>query len=213
MAIFSTILAAILSYLIGSVPFAYITGRILKGIDIRNYGSGNVGASNVLRVLGKGPGISVLLLDIGKGLLIILVVPLIFYKADFPIKMEIFKVICALCAVAGHNWTVFLNFRGGKGVAITIGIFFALAPIAALFAMCLFLIVASISRYISLSSMVSSVSLPIFMALFRSPIEYLFLGILLALLIIFMHGSNIGRLLKGTERKIGEKLVIPEEKE
>lgn len=184
--------AVLLSYLLGSIPVGYIVCHIVKGIDIRTVGSGNVGATNVARIAGKGWGIVTLSLDILKG----------FAAVSLAGKeSDLLRVACALAVISGHNWTIFLKFRGGKGVATTAGALIGLAPIAFLSSFCVWCIVFIIWRYISLASIIAGISLPVFLALYREPKIYLALGILAAIVGVFRHKENIKRLINGQEKK------------
>ena len=200
--IVTSVLAA---YLIGAIPFSYIIGRLLKGIDIRDYGSGNVGATNIMRTVGKVPGIIALLLDVSKGALAAAVIPLLFYNPGMQISEPFFKVILGLVAVCGHIWTIFLRFKGGKGVATSIGVFLGLAPFVTASGLIVWLILAGIFRYVSLSSIAMAISLPIFMLLYKRPVEYTILSVVLCVFIIYKHKANISRLLQGKEYRIGQK--------
>ena len=198
----------IINYLIGSIPTAYIFGRLLKGIDIRQYGSGNVGATNALRVLGKGVGVTVLALDIVKGFL-----PLLlwgdFFAARSVIKQpEIVYIILGVSCICGHNWTIFLNFKGGKGIATTLGMLLAIAVkvsgLGLIIGLVLLIWVSTfiISRIVSLSSLVAAVSLPVFMIIFRQPLTLIIASLLLSCFTIYRHKSNIQRLRQGKESAI-----------
>ncbi|MGE0268372.1 MAG: glycerol-3-phosphate 1-O-acyltransferase PlsY [Candidatus Omnitrophota bacterium] len=193
----------IISYLIGSIPTAYIFGKLLKGIDIRQHGSGNVGATNVFRVLGKMPGIIVLLLDIYKGFWIVGIVSeilgLIFVWE---------RVILSVAVVAGHNYTIFLRFKGGKGVATSLGVLIGLTyriptiiPVLIL-TLGIFLVVFIFSRIVSLSSIIAAVSLPFLMFLTSQPAEIRVLGLIFGVFIIYRHKPNIARLLAGKEPRV-----------
>ena len=194
------VICFIVAYVIGAVPFAYIAGKTLKGIDIRDYGSGNVGSTNVLRTLGKGPGIIVLLLDMVKGAAAVTLVPLAFLK-----------VICGVAAIAGHIWTVFLRFRGGKGVATTVGVFLGLTWVSMLTAGAVFIIVVFLTRYIALGSLSLGISLLVANLLLGCPVEYAALSGAVLLLVIYTHRSNIRRLMNGTENKLGRKAQVAKE--
>ena len=201
------VLCFIIAYLLGAVPFGYIAGRVLKGVDIRNYGSGNVGATNVLRTLGKVPGIVVLLLDMMKGVVAVTVVPWALLKINgglLPISIELLKVLCGVSAVAGHIWTVFLGFKGGKGVATTVGVFFGLTWISMLIAMAVFLVVVWTTRYISAGSILLGITLLAANLMLGYPLEYIIMSGALTLLIVYTHRSNIRRLMNGTENKLGQ---------
>lgn len=204
------ILAILLSYLLGSVPTAYLTSRFIGKIDIRTVGSGNVGATNVLRTLGKGPGAAVLLLDALKGVLAVSLVASCMFDSRGPFTMSLLKVLCFLAAVSGHIWPVFLRFRGGKGVAASAGGFLALYPPAFLVSAAVFLAVTYSTRYVSLGSLLAAVALPASLVLMHAPKEIAFIGVAAAALVVFQHRSNIGRLLRGVEKKLGEKAQIHE---
>jgi len=208
------VICFVVAYLIGAVPFAYIAGKALKGIDIRDYGSGNVGATNVLRTLGKGPGIIVLLLDMAKGAAAVTAVPgvfLVINGADFPISYELLKVICGVAVVTGHIWTVFLRFKGGKGVATTAGVFFGLTWISMLIAGVVFFVVVFLTRYISVGSILLGITLLVANLLLRYCNEYIILSGAVLALIVFTHRSNIRRLINGTENKLGKRVEVSEE--
>jgi acyl phosphate:glycerol-3-phosphate acyltransferase len=198
----------LINYLIGSIPTAYIFGRLLKGIDIRQYGSGNVGATNALRVLGKGAGITVLALDIVKGFLPLLLWGDFFALRTAWITPEIVYIILGVSCICGHNWTIFLNFKGGKGIATTLGMLLAIAvkiPGLGLvigLVLVVWIISFVISRIVSLSSLIAAVALPIFMIIFRQPLTLIIASILLSCFTIYRHKSNIQRLRQGKETKI-----------
>ncbi len=202
------ILAAILSYLIGSIPTAYIFVRLIKGADIRNIGSGNVGATNALRALGKGWGIIVLTLDILKGLLPVVILGGLFAPSiSLDLERNLF-VIIGLSAICGHNWTIFLNFKGGKGVATTLGVLIGLAfKIPGLnLVLGLTVLVWFISfvliRIISVSSILAAVSFPILTIIYGQSNLVILVGILLSIFVILRHKSNIKRLLNGKEQRL-----------
>jgi glycerol-3-phosphate acyltransferase PlsY len=204
------ILGIIISYFIGSIPTAFIFGRISKGIDIRQYGSGNVGATNALRVLGKGPGIMVLILDILKGLVAVLFLGnFVLAKAKMVgIPDEILRTLLGLSCISGHNWTIFLRFKGGKGVATTLGVLLGLAVKISGLKIVLGLVVLTwifmflIIRIVSLASVICGISLPIYMVLFKQSNFLIFFGMLLAMFIVLRHRSNIKRVLQGKERRL-----------
>jgi len=200
------IAAMVIAYFAG-FPYSYVVGKIIRGIDLRQCGSGNLGASNTLRVLGKKIGVVVLAADVLKGVLIVLVLPLILYRAGGIIDRELFVVLAAAAGVAGHNWPVLLHFQGGKGVAIMIGIFVGIAPLCALCALAFFVLTVAAARYISIGSIMFGISLPIFVLLFHFPTVYVYFGIAAALSIVYRHQSNIKRILGGTENKLGKRSV------
>ncbi len=189
----------IVSYLVGSIPTAYIFGRVLKGIDIRKFGSGNMGATNAFRVLGKGAGITVLLLDTLKGFVTV---------AFLAPAGDLLAIVFALACVAGHIWTVFLRFKGGKGMATTLGVLVGLTlkipglKIILCIAVLLWLVTFIISRIVSLSSIVSAIALPILTIIFRQSGALISLSIILSALVILRHKPNIERLLQGKEPRL-----------
>ena len=196
-------LGMIISYLIGAIPTAYIYGKLSKRIDIRRHGSGNVGATNVFRVLGKGAGATVLICDILKGVLAVAVVP------DFLRVTEVIhRVILALVVVSGHNWTIFLNFKGGKGIATSLGALIGLTIKIAVIrpvllgTVCVWLVCFLSPGYVSLSSIVASVLLPLMMAGTNQPIEIICLGVIFCLFVVLRHRPNIKRLLSGQEPRV-----------
>lgn len=194
------VLSSIIAYLLGSISFSYLIARWVKGVDIREHGSGNAGATNTLRVLGKGPAILVLLLDAFKGLIAVYLGYLLI--GDQPWMLA----ICGMLAIIGHNWPIFLRFRGGKGVATTIGVVIALFFYAGLISGVIAIILIVITRFVSLGSLVFTASLPFVLLAFQNyyPPAYLWLSVAMALLAIIRHRKNINSLFQGTERKIGE---------
>lgn len=197
------ILGIVLSYLIGSIPTAYIFGKYYKDIDIRQFGSGNVGATNVFRVLGKGPGFFVLFLDILKGILAVAVVPDILGLTKIG-----HRIVLALFVVGGHNWTIFLNFKGGKGIATSLGVLVGLTIKVAVIRPVLLLTVLTwivcflLTRYVSLSSILASTLLPIYMVATNQSFEVVLLGIIFGLFVVIRHRPNIKRLLSGKESRV-----------
>ena len=193
------------AYLLGSIPFGYLLVRIFRKEDIRATGSGNIGATNVARSGAKGLGILTLLLDLGKGLLAVLLARhLAPGTPGFPSDLA---VAAAVAAVVGHVFPVWLGFKGGKGVATALGVFLALTPWVALAAVVVFLLVVALSRIVSLASIVAAIALPIFAILLlpdRSPV-YLIGVSFIALLVIVKHHANIQRLMAGTESRFGSK--------
>ena len=202
------ILGIIISYLIGSMPTAYILGRALKGKDLRQFGSHNVGATNAFRVLGKGIGITVLFIDIIKGIIPTVLISGYIISKNTSLSPEITRVIFGVAAACGHNWTIFLNFKGGKGVAVTFGVLIGLAiKYSALriifgYVLLVWILVFLLFRMVSLASVLSSVTLPIFMFLLKQKQEFIILGIVLCVLIIFRHKSNIARIIQGKEKRL-----------
>jgi len=196
------ILAILTAYLLGSIPTGYIFGRLLKGVDIRKHGSGNVGATNVFRVVGKVPGVIVLLLDALKGFVAVKLAALVFYREGVGISIEWFCIIAALCAVSGHNWTIFLRFKGGKGVATSTGALAALMPQVIGVCFVIWAIIFSLTRIVSIASIIASLALPISAWIFNKPIELKTISLLLCLVSLYKHISNMKRLIKGDEKRL-----------
>ncbi|MFH1288720.1 MAG: glycerol-3-phosphate 1-O-acyltransferase PlsY [bacterium] len=195
------ILFFIFCYLLGSIPFAYLAGRVLKGIDIRGHGSKNIGATNVSRVLGRIPGIAVFILDFSKGLVLVLLAGYIFKSQENVLTI---KILSGLLGVFGHIWTVFLSFKGGKGVAAGFGVMVGLVPKSALIVLFVWITIVMLSRYISLGSISASLLLPVFVFFIEKDKGGLFVfTLIMSVIIICKHRGNIERLLSGTENKIG----------
>jgi glycerol-3-phosphate acyltransferase PlsY len=191
-------------YLSGSLPWGLWLGRWLRGIDVRTVGSRNVGATNVYRSLGPALGISTLLLDVAKGAAPVMLVPRLALTEAFPGGREWCMMTVGFAAVAGHVWSCFAGFRGGKGVATTAGVLLALAPIAFGVFVAVFVLTVALTRYISLGSVLGSVAFAIALSVVarggvRSP--SFALGALLAVLVIVRHRENLGRLARGSERR------------
>ncbi len=208
-----TILGVIFSYLVGSIPFGYLAGRVLKGIDIRKHGSGNIGATNVLRTLGTAPGIALLVVDAGKGLFSVLVIASLVHRFAPSPDIFILKSLCGAAAISGHDCSVFLRFKGGKGVATGLGVFFSLAPLYALFSLFPFLVAVVLTRHVSVGSLVLAACFPTVMLVAGKPAAYSVLGFFWLLSVVYLHRQNIRRLLHGTESSITHKVqVSPEER-
>lgn len=201
------LLGIITSYILGSIPTAYLFGRIFKGVDIRKFGSGNVGATNAARILGKPLGITVLILDIFKGLIAVTFIGDFIILKNASFSAEAVRIILGLVCVCGHNWTIFLRFKGGKGVATSLGVLLGLAikisPLRSvvLLAVLTWIIVFALSRIISLASLLTSVSFPIYVLLFKQSLTLITCSAILAFFIIWRHKSNIIRLLQRKEPK------------
>ena len=190
------ILTLILSYLIGSISFALIVGKMFYKKDIRDYGSGNLGATNAYRVLGIKAGVIVAIADILKGTLACLL-PLILSSTINPIA-------CGLLAILGHIFSVFANFKGGKAVATATGVFLFLTPLGVLVGFVVFVLILLFTKYVSLSSMLAGISLFIYSLIFEDKV-IIALSLLISISIIILHRQNIKRILNGTENKIVER--------
>ena len=212
------LLCLLAGYLLGSIPAGYLAGRWLKGVDIRTLGSGSTGATNVLRQFGKGPALVVFLVDVLKGTAAVLLAKAVLQPLGVPLEggatawgSDSWVVAAGLAALAGHIWPVWLGWRGGKAVATALGMLLGLTWPVGLACFGVFLAVLSLSRIVSLSSVVAAVALPLLMLGWfhdqgmglRWP--YLALALLTSTLVIWRHRSNLSRLLAGTEPKLGQK--------
>jgi glycerol-3-phosphate acyltransferase PlsY len=197
-------LAIAIAYLLGSLPFGYITARLIKKVDIRSYGSGNIGATNVMRLLGWRGGLFVFILDAGKGAAAVLLA-----RALSPDLVA--HLAAAIAVMFGHSFPVFLGFRGGKGAATGIGVLISLAGWVSLVLVLIFAVVTAATRYVSLGSILGALSLPLLFYLFGYDPPYIYFGAAMALLVVVRHHANIGRLLKGNESKLGRKTRPPGE--
>ena len=207
---------AILSYLIGSIPTSIIVARKARGIDIRHYGSGNAGGTNVIRVLGWKPGLFVIALDMAKGMVATMLVarlmegPIPFSNATPFDDFTVVQIIAGCSAILGHVWTVFAGFKGGKGIATAGGMLIGIAPIEVAVSFGVFAVVFLITHYVSLGSLSAAVGFPLTM-FFRENVfmvdvpgygTLIFFSIGISLLIVYTHRTNIIRLLRGTENRI-----------
>jgi len=204
------VLVVVIAYFLGAIPFGYLAGKLLGGVDIRKFGSGNVGATNVARVVSKPAGVGVFALDVAKGLLpVLLIAPQFAHLAGVG-DPENLKILAGLGAISGHIWTVFLKFRGGKGVATGFGVVLGLAPLETLIALGAWISVVAVSRFVSLGSMTAALVLVLTLLIlkedpFGSGLFLTIFAIAVAGIIFWRHRSNIKRLLAGTENKIGGK--------
>ncbi|MDF2720899.1 MAG: rane protein [Paenibacillus sp.] len=191
----------VLAYLLGSISFSFLYGKLFKGIDIRKHGSGNAGATNTLRVIGVGPAIAVLLLDAGKGILAVWVGKWLTAGTD----LSYIPVLAGLAAIAGHNWPVFFQFRGGKGIATTIGVTATICIIPALIAGAVAILLIAATRYVSLGSLAFAVLTPILVAFIDYSAPIFWATLVIGLFALIRHRTNIVKLIKGKENKIGQK--------
>ena len=196
--ILTSLLLLAIGYLLGSMPNGYLAGRWLKGIDLRQCGSGSTGATNVLRNVGKAPALVVFLLDVGKGALAVLL------AKSFGLNDWV-QVLAGLAALAGHIWPVWLGWKGGKAVATGLGMFLGLAWPVGLACFGLFMAVISISRIVSLSSVVAAIGLPVLMVLAGANGASISVSVVASVMVLWRHRSNIERLITGTEPRIGAK--------
>lgn len=189
-------LALVASYALGSVPFSLLAAR-LRGVDLRTQGSGNLGATNAIRVLGPGLGVPVLLADVAKGFVAVSVFPGLFGGESWGLPLA-----CGAAAIIGHVASAFLRFRGGKGVATAAGAFLGLAPAGLGIAAAVFVVVLLATRYVSLASILGAAALPVALWLSGDRPEVTAVGVAIALLVLFRHRANLGRLLAGRENRL-----------
>ncbi|MCL0050315.1 glycerol-3-phosphate 1-O-acyltransferase PlsY [Dehalococcoidia bacterium] len=209
--IFKLLAIMLLAYFIGAIPFGLIIGKLVRGIDVREHGSGKTGFANVLRTAGAGAGALTFAADVGKGILAVWLGGIIVGESTAVVgpltfDFQAVQVVAAMAAVAGHNWSVFIRFKGGRGVDTSLGGLIAMAPFIGLACLATGLVVISVSRYVSLGSMCGAGSsililIPL-VALGHQPAEYLIYGTIATALVIYQHRDNIGRLRAGTERRL-----------
>lgn len=218
MVLWLTLCGAILlvAYLLGSIPTGYIAARLIKGIDIREHGSGSTGATNVLRTLGKGPGLLVLLVDTLKGVLATALVYWMFTNAfsrnivppsvNHEIWLAWMVALAGVGAVLGHSKSIWLGFSGGKSVATSLGILLTMSWQVGVCTLGVFGVVLALSRIVSLSSIAGAISVSVLMLVFGQPLPYSLFAVAGSFYVLWLHRSNIQRLLTGTEARLGQKL-------
>jgi glycerol-3-phosphate acyltransferase PlsY len=199
------------AYLLGSIPTGFLVARA-KGIDIRTVGSGNIGATNAFRVLGKPAGAFVLIIDGLKGYVAAAwMCDLLLRVLQVPTEQtETFRIVAGISAVLGHNYTCWLRFKGGKGIATTAGVYFALAPLSVTIALVTWIVVALFSRYVSVASIAAAIALPAAVWITSGNVLLGIVTTALGLLAILKHRKNIQRLMNGTENRIGRKVAEAE---
>ncbi len=188
------------SYILGCIPFGLIVGKLWRGVDIRNYGSGNIGATNVLRALGPGPAAIVFTLDVLKGLAPVLVAQMLFPSAAG------IAVACGMISILGHSLSIFLRFRGGKGVATSLGVFIGLDWRVALIGFACWAVVVALTKYVSVGSILAAVAIPIAMFHFHPEMSYRIFALVAGVFVIVKHRSNMARLMHGKELRWGQKV-------
>ena len=200
--IFSILLTGIAAYLIGAIPTAVWYGKRFFKTDVRQHGSGNAGATNVFRILGKKAGIIVLLIDVFKGV-VATSLPYFLLERNLisGIHLPFFQLGCGILAVIGHVYPIYVGFKGGKGVATMLGVMVALVPLVSLVCFLVFVAVVTFSKYVSLGSMLAAVSFPVAIGILGYPIIYLGFSIVSAAFIIYKHRTNIQRILAGSESR------------
>lgn len=199
------IFSSVIGYLFGSVNTSIIVGKLLYKVDVREHGSGNAGATNALRILGKGAAIAVVIGDFLKGILACLVGRYVFGEINPGDGVFLGQYMAGFFAVVGHNWPVYFGFKGGKGVMTSFAVALMFSPLVALICLAGFIIIVSITRYVSLGSMVCAAIFPLVAFLFNEPLPMVLIGLALAALIIWRHRANIERLVSGNEKKLSFK--------
>lgn len=192
------VLLGLAAYLIGSIPFGYLFARLWKGIDIRKHGSGNIGATNVWRTLGKGPGLVVLSLDMLKGVTAVLLAKQL-ENTDYAVLLS------AMLVMVGHSYPLWLGFKGGKIIATGAGAVLAIAPIPLLLSFLVWVSTVGLTKYVSLGSILGAISLPLWVFAMGYNWNYIIFSIIVSSFAVYKHRSNIKRLWEGTEFKIGQK--------
>ncbi|HJL73994.1 MAG TPA: glycerol-3-phosphate 1-O-acyltransferase PlsY [Candidatus Marinimicrobia bacterium] len=207
------------SYITGSTPTSIIAGKVIKGIDIREHGSGNAGSTNVFRVLGWKPALIVVIIDVFKGWLPAAVYATSFFQGQPIQDTGVVQILCGFAAVLGHTYTIFAGFKGGKGVGTLGGMLLALFPIAVPLCLVVFAIVLVLTGYVSVSSMIASIALPVFLFILpplglaeTAPFSLLIFSLLIPWFIIFTHRSNIARLRSGEENRFEKAMLFRKNK-
>lgn len=191
------VFVSVIAYLLGNIAFAYLVSKAAAKIDIRKYGSGNAGSTNVLRVLGAKPAAIVFLGDVLKGVAAVLIGGYIGGNYG--------EILAGIFVVIGHNWPIVLGGKGGKGIATTIGLMLPIDPIMVLYIVITGVIIILFTRYVSLGSLLGMMIYPVAMIMTHKPVEYIIFSLFLSAMAIFRHRANIGRLIKGTESKLSFK--------
>ena len=196
----------IISYFLGSLPTGFLIGKYLKNIDLRTIGSGSTGATNVLRNVGKWPALFVFIIDVGKGLIAVTIAKELANQGLIDSNQGLIEVLAGISAISGLIWPIWLKGKGGKAVATGLGMFLALSWKVGLASLGIFLIVLAKSKFVSLSSITAAILLPIFMFfnLGNASHPYFVISLIVSLLVIWKHRTNINRLLKGEESKINQ---------
>ena len=196
------VFSSIIGYLLGSVNTSIIVGKLFYKADVREYGSGNAGATNVLRTFGKTAAIAVVAGDFLKGVLACLIGRYVFGEVNTGSGIFLGEYFAGFFAVIGHNWPAYFNFKGGKGVMTSFAVILMFSPISALICLGAFIVIVAVTRYVSLGSMLSAVLFLVMAFIFKEPLPMLLIGTLLVALIIIRHSANIKRLLAGNEKKL-----------
>lgn len=196
------IFSMFIAYLVGSIPTGYLVARFKTNTDLRGFGSGTTGATNVLRAAGKLAALVTLVIDVLKGYVAAAILPNMMYTFRLDIPLQQYCAIMGLCAVIGHNWPVFLKFKGGKGIATSAGVLLGIAPAPLLVGLCAWVLVFVFSKIVSMSSIIAAIVIPVAAYIMNVNVDARILTIILAVLTVLRHHGNIKRLVKKEEKKI-----------
>ena len=198
------LIALILAYLLGSIPTSFIFARLFKRLDIRKHGSGNVGATNVFRVVGKWPALAVLVIDVLKGAIAVSLLADIFFNntVGITIGFGLYRVFLGTAVISGHVWSAFLGFRGGKGVATTAGVLLVLQPYILVGSLGVWILVLAFFRIVSIASICASLCLPILGIISQDPLGNVIFYVFLCIMGTYKHKKNIRRILRGEEKRL-----------
>lgn len=196
------LVSSLIGYILGSINTSLLIGKAFYKVDVRESGSGNAGATNTLRTLGKGAAIAVLIGDFLKGVIACLICRYVFGEINPGSGVHLGEYMAGLFVVIGHNWPVFFGFKGGKGVMTSFAVLLMFSPIAALICLIAFIIIVAISRYVSLGSMVGAVLFLVIIVILGEPLPLILIGAVLVALILLRHRDNIKRLISGNEKKL-----------
>jgi len=207
----------VVAYFLGAIPFGLILGKLIARVDISKHGSGNIGGTNVLRLVGTEAALGVVVLDVGKAVLAVTLAKLIMGDAvfpiiNFPLDWRVAQILAGMAVMSGHNWSVYIKFRGGKGVAAYFGSLLPMSPAAALFGGILCILIATLTRYVSLGSILGSLAamcmLIALILFYEFPPVYLIYSVIGVIMIAYQHRGNITRLQNRTERRLGDKVTV-----
>ena len=196
------IFSMFIAYLVGSIPTGYFVAKFKDNTDLRSFGSGSTGATNVFRAAGKLAALVTLVIDALKGYVAVTILPTMMYTFRLDMPMQQYCVIMGLCAVIGHNWPVFLKFKGGKGIATSAGVLLGVAPAPLLVGLCAWVLVFVFSKIVSISSIIAAIAIPIAAYAMNTSVYVRILTIILAVLTVLRHHGNIKRIIKKEEKKI-----------
>ncbi len=199
------VISVIVGYLLGSINGAVLISKIFYGSDIRSHGSGNAGTTNMLRTFGKKAAAGTFLVDLLKGVVAALICGFFVSLVGAKIDYDMGACVGGAFAILGHNWPLYFGFKGGKGVLTSFAVLVVLAPLSALCALGVFILIVAVSRHVSLGSILAAITLPVWIWLFVGIAPVFYLGLFAAVLLIGRHHANIGRLIRGTESKLGHK--------